>query len=88
MVLIESPKKCVICGLGIKDGVEIHADHIKPKDFGGKAEIENGQTLCAQHNFQKKTINRLKLVKRCLFAFMNWLRNTMINNYKISAPMF
>jgi len=27
--------KCVICGKGKKEGVEIHADHIKPKDLGG-----------------------------------------------------
>jgi len=63
--------KCVICGKGIKDGVEIHIDHIKPKDFGGKATIENGQTLCAQHNFLKKISNKQKLVKRCLFGYMN-----------------
>ena len=43
-----------MCGGGRAEGVEIHADHIKAKEFGGKAEIENGQTLCAQHNFQKK----------------------------------
>lgn len=30
--------RCVICGRGRQDGVEIHADHIKPKDKGGKAE--------------------------------------------------
>ena len=28
--------KCVVCGLGRKNGVEIHADHIKPKDKGGQ----------------------------------------------------
>ncbi len=44
----------MICGRGKSDGVEIQADHIKPKELGGKAEIANGQTLCAQHNFQKK----------------------------------
>lgn len=36
--------KCVECGRGLKDGVEIHADHIKPRDFGGESTIENGQT--------------------------------------------
>ena len=56
--------KCVICGRGIKDGVEIHADHIKPKDLGGKAEIENGQTLCAQHNFQKKNYKQTETGKK------------------------
>jgi predicted restriction endonuclease len=48
--------RCVVCGKGRADGVEIQADHIKPKELGGKAEIENGQTLCAQHNFQKKIL--------------------------------
>jgi len=55
---------CVICGRGKKEGVEIHADHIKPKELGGKAEIENGQTLCAQHNFQKKYYKQTETGKR------------------------
>lgn len=46
--------RCVVCGRGKKEGVELHIDHIQSKDSGGKATIENGQVLCAQHNFQKK----------------------------------
>ncbi|MBU2446637.1 MAG: HNH endonuclease [Bacteroidetes bacterium] len=56
--------KCVVCGLGIKDGVELQIDHIKPKDFGGKATIENGQTLCAQHNFRKKNYKQTETGKK------------------------
>ena len=56
--------ECVRCGRGIKDGVEIHADHIRSKDSGGKAEIENGQTLCAQHNFQKKNYKQTATGKK------------------------
>lgn len=56
--------RCVICGKGGPDGVEIHADHIKPKDFGGKATIENGQTLCAKHNFRKKNYNQTETGKK------------------------
>ena len=56
--------RCVICGKGRADGVEIHADHIRPKDLGGKATIENGQTLCAQHNFQKKNYRQTETGKR------------------------
>lgn len=56
--------KCVICGRGKAEGVEIQADHIKPKELGGKAEIENGQTLCAQHNFQKKYYKQTETGKR------------------------
>ncbi len=56
--------KCVVCGKGIKDGVELHADHIKPKDLGGKATLENGQTLCSQHNFLKKNFNQTETGKK------------------------
>lgn len=56
--------KCVICGRGRKEGFEIHADHIKPKDFGGKATLENGQTLCSQHNFLKKNFKQTETGKR------------------------
>jgi len=56
--------KCVICGKGKKDGVELHIDHIKPKDLGGKATIENGQTLCAQHNFLKKNFKQTETGKK------------------------
>ena len=56
--------KCVICGRGIEDGVELHVDHIKPKDFGGEATIENGQTLCSQHNFIKKNLKQTETGKK------------------------
>lgn len=56
--------RCVICGRGIQDGVEIHADHIKPKDKGGQATIENGQTLCAEHNFKKKNYKQTETGKK------------------------
>lgn len=56
--------KCVICGRGIAEGMDIHADHIKPKDRGGKATVENGQTLCSQHNFLKKNLGQTTLGKR------------------------
>lgn len=56
--------RCVICGRGLADGVELQVDHIRPKDKGGKAEIENGQTLCAQHNFQKKNYKQTESGKR------------------------
>lgn len=56
--------KCVICGRGKKDGVELHVDHIKPKSLGGKAIIENGQTLCAKHNFIKKHLKQTETGKK------------------------
>jgi len=56
--------KCLVCGRGIAEGMDIHADHIKPKDRGGKATVENGQTLCSQHNFLKKNLGQTTLGKR------------------------
>ncbi len=56
--------RCVMCGLGRAEGVEIHADHIKPKDLGGKAEVSNGQTLCAAHNFRKKNYRQTETGKK------------------------
>lgn len=44
--------------------MEIHADHIIPKDKGGKAEISNGQTLCSEHNLRKKNYKQTETGKR------------------------
>jgi hypothetical protein len=56
--------RCVVCGLGREHGVELQVDHIKPKDRGGKATIDNGETLCAKHNFQKKNYKQTESGKR------------------------
>ena len=56
--------KCVICGAGRENGAELHVDHIKPKDMGGLATIENGQTLCSQHNFLKKNLKQTETGKK------------------------
>jgi len=56
--------RCVICGRGVQDGIELQVDHIKPKDKGGKATIENGQTLCAMHNFRKKNYKQTETGKK------------------------
>lgn len=68
--------KCVICGLGIKEGVELHVDHIKPKDFGGKATIENGQTLCSRHNFLKKNLKQTETGKKMFIKMLESVKNT------------
>ena len=54
----------MVCGRGKENGVELQVDHIKPKDQGGKATIENGEALCAQHNFQKKNYKQTESGKR------------------------
>jgi len=64
IILKRDNYKCVICGKGKQEGVELHVDHIKAKDFGGKAIIENGQTLCAQHNFLKKNFKQTETGKK------------------------
>ncbi len=64
MILEKDGYKCVVCGKSVRDGVELHVDHIIPKDKGGKAIIENGQTLCSQHNFLKKNLNQTETAKK------------------------
>jgi 5-methylcytosine-specific restriction endonuclease McrA len=44
--------------------VDLHVDHIEPKDRGGKAILENGQTLCSQHNFQKKNLGQVTFSRK------------------------
>src|SRR3989344_7317255 len=46
--------RCIVCGNGRHNGYEIHADHIKPQAKGGTSTLENGQTLCSEHNLMKK----------------------------------
>lgn len=56
--------RCVVCGLGREDGVEICADHKKPLDKNGTNAIDNGQTLCTQHNLMKKNYSQTEAGKR------------------------
>lgn len=63
--------KCVICGRGKKDGMDLHIDHIKPKDLGGKAIMDNGQTLCSQHNFIKKNLKQTETGKKMFVRLYN-----------------
>src|SRR3989344_3241898 len=67
--------KCVVCGKGLKDGVDLHVDHIKPKDFGGEAKIENGQTLCSKHNFIKKNLNQTETGKKMFIRLYELAKN-------------
>ncbi len=67
--------KCVICGLGKNEGAELHIDHIKPKDLGGKATLENGQTLCARHNFLKKNLKQTETGKKMFIRMLETARD-------------
>ena len=64
VILQRDEFRCVICGRGRADGLELHVDHIKPRDKGGRAIIDNGQTLCSEHNFMKKNLNATESGKR------------------------
>jgi HNH endonuclease len=59
--------KCVVCGRGREQGLTLHADHIKARALGGLGTLENGQTLCAEHNILKKNFGQLEFGRK-LFA--------------------
>jgi len=56
--------RCVVCGKGREDGVEIHADHKIPLDKGGTNTLDNCQTLCSEHNLLKKRYSQTEFGKR------------------------
>lgn len=56
--------RCVICGVSTAEGAELHVDHIKPKDQGGKATVQNGQTLCGTHNYRKRNLGQTEMAKK------------------------
>ncbi len=63
-ILEKDNYKCIVCGRGIDDGVELVVDHIKPMDVGGTNDINNGQTLCTEHNLMKKNYSQTEAGKR------------------------
>jgi len=85
-ILEKDGYKCVVCGKGEREGVELHIDHIIPKDKGGKAAIENGQTLCSQHNFLKKNLNQTETAKKMfihLYELTKVKGETTLNNFSV-----
>jgi 5-methylcytosine-specific restriction endonuclease McrA len=69
-ILERDQYRCVICGKGLADGAELHVDHIRPRHLGGRSEIENGQTLCAQCNFRKKVYRQTETGKRMFIRLL------------------
>jgi 5-methylcytosine-specific restriction endonuclease McrA len=63
-ILKRGDYKCAQCGMGKKEGAELHVDHIIPKDWGGKSIIENGQVLCSRCNFLKKNLKQTESGKK------------------------
>lgn len=63
--------RCIVCRRGRDDGIEIHADHKMPLDKGGKNTIDNGETLCSEHNFLKKNYSQTEFGKRFLIRLYN-----------------
>ncbi len=55
---------CLFCGRSAREGYELHVDHVVAKDRGGKADIENGQTLCSICNFRKKNYGQTESGKK------------------------
>jgi hypothetical protein len=53
--------KCVVCGKGLAEGVELQVDHIKPRSMGGDGSLENGQTLCGSHNYRKNNLDQITM---------------------------
>jgi predicted restriction endonuclease len=76
IILERDGYKCVICGKGTKDGIDLQVDHIKPKELGGSATISNGQTLCASHNFRKKISSQTETGKKMFIRLLDSVKES------------
>ena len=68
--------KCVVCGLGRENGLDLHIDHIKPRSSGGQGTVENGQVLCAPHNFMKKNLSQTETGKKSFIRLLELVKTT------------
>lgn len=81
--------RCVICGRGREDGVEICADHKIPKDKGGTSTMDNGQTLCTEHNLIKKNYSQTEAGKRYFIKlYETALKNEDLKIIKFCKDVF
>lgn len=75
-VLHRDDYKCVICGAGRESGTSLHVDHVKPRSKGGRATIENGQTLCSMHNMRKKNLGQTETGKKMFIRLLEAARSS------------
>lgn len=82
-ILKRGDYRCAVCGLGEKDGVKLHIDHLKPKELAGEHTIENGQVLCEKHHFLLKEYKHKSLGKQ--FIINQYERAKYINDKEVMA---
>jgi hypothetical protein len=51
--------RCAYCGRGEPDGVRLHIDHLEPVARGGRTDLDNLVTACADCNLGKSASNLL-----------------------------
>ena len=79
--------RCVVCGKGAAEGAALQVDHVKPRQVGGEGTVENGQTLCSQHNFIKKTLKQTDFAKRLFLTYRQKLRIEVDRGSEESIPL-
>ena len=72
--------RCVQCGRRQDEGFVLHADHRIPKSRGGKADVDNGQTLCSICNFRKKNYGQTESGKKMIIRL--WEASIKIGDKK------
>lgn len=72
--------RCTVCGLGENDGVELQVDHITPRSKGGRATLDNAQTLCGSHNYRKNRLSQLELGDRMFRRLLRSAKSTRAEN--------
>lgn len=63
---------CAMCGIGPKEA-KLQIDHIVPRSWGGKAELDNLEPLCEKHNNGKRAFfDSLNPYSDALASALNW----------------
>ena len=70
-ILARDNYKCQKCGASREEGAVLHVDHIKPRDKGGRAIVDNGRTLCSKHNLMKKNYGATESGKAMFIGLYN-----------------
>ena len=74
--------RCVLCGRGRPEGVEIATDHKVPWWNNGKSTLKNGQTLCSQHNSLKKNYSLSEAGKKFFIKIYETAKKIKDENMK------
>ena len=66
-ILERDQYRCVICGKGLADGVELHVDHIRPRHFEGVQTSRTDRLFALSATFGRRSTSRPRQGSECSY---------------------